>query len=243
MRAEALLSLHGYQVDIRSISEERNRLEMESLGFTFVPTVKLGDRAFAGFPDEVLLRELGLEVERASLNDTLEKLGNTIFVFNVLLEVVPHLPQELWSQQVVEERDRQLGQWVWHIFRFAEEVIEAVEDGHLSREKLLPMAERKYWIQASVFSDFPTIAEYGAGVVQRVRTWSQQLTESALDGTIDTPWGNLTTGGFLDHLHRHSAIHLRQILERVESDLPDFAHVPSDEVMSQIPNFGTLARD
>lgn len=221
-----------------------NRAELEALGFDFVPVVVLDGRAMIAFPEGPLRRELGI----AAL-DQPEKRGRrrvlgTMRSLRLLLAIVPHISDDHWTVQLVTERYRPLGQWVWHIFRFVEEVMQAARDQAIHREQLLRMAERRYWTEEEKYRSFKQIAEYGLGVERSLGVWMrEELPQVVTVEVLESPWGRLEMVDLLDQLDRHTASHLWQIIDKLRELDPSFEHLPTDEQMSRVPRYADLAAD
>lgn len=235
-----MLSGEGYEIEERNVSDAFHASVLESLGF-WVPTVVVGARAFPGFPEEALRRELGLPPgEGESLE---ERLATTLDVLEVVSGMVPHIPDELWEHRLAEERDRPLGQWVWHIFRFVEVVIEGVETGQLDQQSLREMSERKYWTQEREYGRFAEMGGYAESAVERLRRWVESGVREDDGRTVSTPWGDLSVSGVSAHMLRHSATHLYQLVGALEALAPDMKGMPSREVLDSLPFYHTRAAD
>lgn len=217
--------------------------ELRAYGFDSIPTIVLDGRAFPGFPDEVIWRELGIDAEELRDFDALmSHLHEALWCFGVLTDVVvKEIPDSLWSYRVVEERDRPLGQWVWHIFRFVDEILGVPSRGGLSWDDLLPMAELKYWSERDSFPTFSSIQRYGREVVGRLQAFTNGLTPDIAFQSHDTPWGPLPFSALLRHVERHTAVHLRQVISLLNRELGTEV-VPPDQ-LSRIPHYGTLQPD
>jgi len=241
--AKALLSRAGYTVEERTIGEDRGRQELKALGFDFVPVVVIGGRAFAGLPEDALRRELGLPVAELPWDRAKERVESTSFTLRTLLPVVPAIPNESWLVLMEPTRNRPLGQWVWHIFRFVEFVTESAAERKVQVEKLNEMSERRYWRQESQFRTFDDIARYGETMLQHLSDWAAHDLAGILDVPIDSPWGVITVIDLLDHLDRHSAVHFRQLLVKLGELRPDLENPVAPEALARIPTFTSLSRD
>ncbi|MQB01881.1 MAG: hypothetical protein GEU78_16650 [Actinobacteria bacterium] len=225
------------------MSEQTNLAEMQDLGFDTVPTVVVDGRAFQAFPDEVLKRELGIPIESNSLEIALKHLETSAQILAITADVVAALPQSLWSVRLVDNRDRGLGQWSWHIFQFAVECVEGIEGGVLEWEDVRRLAERQYWTDEETYLEFESIARYGKAVVERLSHWSRSVDDDLLSQEMESPWGILSGYGLISHLERHSAIHLRQIVDFVKARVPAYEAFPPVEFMETIPSYGSLKQD
>lgn len=217
--------------------------ELHSYGFDSIPMIVLEGRAFPGFPDEVVWRELGIDPEQLRDFDALlGSLHEALWCFGVLTDVVvSQIPDFLWSYRVVEGRYRPLGQWVWHIYAFADEILRVPSREGLSWEDLLPMAELTYWTERDKFPTFSSIREYGQGAVSRFQEFTNELRPEVAFASYDTPWGPLPLSALLRHVERHTAIHLRQVISLLNRELG--IPVVSPEQLERIPHYGTLTAD
>lgn len=226
----------------RSATDPFHASVLESLGF-WVPTVVAHGRAFPGFPEATLASELGLPPPLKNLEATIAGVGATEDIFRLLLAVVPNLPKSLMDLRLAPERDRPFSQWVWHIFRFGDEVIHASAAGSMPAENLRKMSERKHWSEESAYPSFQAIAAYGEQTLARLSVWRQTLDEAMLEEAVDTPWGILPIDAVVMHLLRHSAIHIRQIVEKLWEIAPDARGLPSEADLANVPEYHTLDRD
>jgi glutaredoxin len=236
-RARELLGRAAFDVDERNVIDTARRQELLALGFSEVPIVVVNGRALAYFPESAFRRALGLPPADVPVERARDRVQSTLFTLRAFLGIVPHIPQELWSAQLVTDRDRPLGQWTWHVFRLAEGLMESAVSGAVvvSREN----RERRTWIQESQFREFSKIAVYGDGVVRRLSEWSNLELAGVATMQLESPWGRITMLDRLDHLDRHSAVHTRQVVNLITTRVPDFAWLPSKEVLAQIPYFDT----
>lgn len=233
----------GYTLDERSIARDEYRRELESLGFTFIPVVVIDGTAMSAFPEGPLRQRLGLPTAEVSAERAQQRIRGTLFCLRVLLSVVPHIPNTMWPVQLVTERDRPLGMWVWHIFALVQEWTTEPATA-LTADRLRVLAERRYWRDEERFRTFDEIAKYGRQVTSDLEGWTERELGLALDLVISsTPWGTLTMLDVLDQLERHTAVHLRQVLSLLREKDPAAPWLPAEDVMDQIPHFETLARD
>jgi len=238
-----LLSREAYNVETRSLEHRQHRDEMAALGYTMVPVVVIDGRHFPGFPDEVLRRGLGLPSIAINVEDFRMKMKSGLGVLHMVERLVKHIPQELWEERLAPDRDRPLGQWVWHIFHLPEVFLGAVRDGVLGLDALKSATVRQHWYQEPEFPSFEAVASYAWAVIQRLDRWISSVDAHDLSQDIDTPWGLVTVAGALDHVERHSAIHLRQLVSYMKSRDDKFTHLPTDESLKQVPDYAILYKD
>ncbi len=231
-----MLSLHGYEVDNRNIGRPEYRAELTALGFKAIPVVVVEGRAFPGFPEEVLLRELGLPSAETDRPDERRQLDLARQVLEATLRLVALLPEERWSDLVTPDRDRTLGQWTWHVFRYVENVLEAADEGALPWEKIEPLVERRSWTQGAEFRSFADVSAYGARVADALAAWSRSLPEGGLSRRVDAYWGPSTMRTLVDNTIRHTSVHLRQLRQRLEEWRPDAPDVVSPELLAAMPD-------
>lgn len=240
-----MLSQNGYDVEERSVADPDIWAELEALGFDAVPVVVAEGRAFVAFPEEILRRELALppaavDLEKARL--AVASLSSTLRIAATMTEGIPN---DLWDRLIVEKRDRPLGQWVWHIFFFADLCLYAYEKGAIGRSKFDTMVDQSKWLQGKELKPlggFRAIARYGWEVADRIKSM-ESIDLEALTTDVHTPFGSFSLGGFIDQALRHTAVHLRQVIARMPAWVPDFASCPSLEEMNEIPSYNTLALD
>lgn len=238
-----MLSQAGYTLDERSIARDQYRRELEALGFTFIPVVVIDGEATSAFPEGPLRERLGLPAADVSDERAQQRARGTVFCLRILLSIVPHIPDSMWSLQLVTERDRPLGMWIWHIFELAREWTEEPTTA-ITPAGLRRLAERRYWTDEARFRTFAAIAAHGAIVTERFERWGERELPTAMGVVIpDTPWGTLSMLDVLDQLERHTAVHLRQVIALLTERQPNAPWLPGEQVMAQIPRFETLARD
>jgi len=231
-----LLSLHGYQIDDRNVARPEYRSELEALGFRAVPVVVADGRTFPGFPEEVITRELGLPAPEATPERQRRQLELTHRILAATVDVVAQLPDERWGDLVAEHRNRSLGHFAWHMFHFAEIIMETAEEKTLTWDKFHSSTETQYWDRSGDFPNFASVATYARGVVERFGVWSEALPEGALMEVMDTCWGRVTLHALIDNTVRHTAVHLRQLLSRLAEWQPDASvRVPSD-LLAAVPD-------
>lgn len=231
-----MLSLHGYEIDDRNIGQPEHRAELKALGFDSIPVVAVGGRGFPGFPEEVLLRELGLPPPGASPHDDRRALELVQQALAATLRLVAQLPEERWSDRVTPDRDRTLGQWAWHVFRYVENVIEAADEGALPWTKMEPLTERGTWTQGAEFESFASVCAYGRGVVERLEAWSGSLSEAELSRGVDAYWGPSTMRTLVHNTIRHTSVHMRQLRLKLGEWRPDAPDVVPAELLAAIPD-------
>lgn len=242
-RAEQLLRELGFEVTALSVQDRANFEAMEKLGFDSVPTILIGDKAFAGFPDEVIYRELGLESLRPMDFDGLvAELDTAAWCLAIFSErVVPRIPDDLWYWRLVPERDRPLGQWVYHVFRFANEVINTLDRGFLTWGHLKPGRELEFFEERDSFSTFSAIAVFGREVKSRFSAMMGTLTPEVAFQEVGTPWGELPVSALFRHVSRHTATHMAQTVGFLREKLGQ--EVLDSETLARIPSFTSLRPD
>lgn len=231
-----MLSLHGYEVDNRNVGRPEHLSELRALGFESIPVVVVDGRGFPGFPEEVLLRELGLPPPAGGPLDDRRRLDLVGQVVETAVRLVAQLPETRWSELVTPDRDRALGQWTWHVFRYVENVLEAAEEGELPWRKIEPLVERRTWTRSGDFQSFSAVSAYGGQVAERLRIWSSALPESGLSLEVRAYWGPSTMRTLVDNTIRHTSIHLRQLRLKLQEWRPDAPEVVSAELLAAMPD-------
>jgi hypothetical protein len=231
-------------LDERNVFRPEYKAELLALGFEFIPVVVIRGRAFAAFPEDLLRREVGLPPRPSRSGTAHQTIESAVSSLRILLGVVRHIPDEYWGLRLLPDRDRSLGQWVWHIFEIPLEFMNACERRTLRVEDIQRTVERKYWAQEREFLTFEAIAKYGANAVDRVENWASNRLDHVIDGTIDSIWGSITTVDLLDQLDRHSAVHLRQVVDKLTELMGvNFVGRPAPEVLARVPQFVSLKAD
>lgn len=230
-----MLSLNGYEIDDKNVAIPENRAEIEALGFDAVPVVAVEGKAFEAFPDEVIIRNLGLEAAPVSLEQQRAQMALAVRVLESTRNVVAALPDSCWGEPVSDLRNRTLGHFAWHLFRFAEIMMETADEKILPWDKLQECAETPYWTEAGRFPTFAAISSYARKVTDRFASWTPTLSEAALAEEMDTCWGRISLRSLLSYIVRHTGVHLRQLLQRVREIKPEACSLVPEEVLAKIP--------
>lgn len=239
IRAKQLLSLAGYELEVVNVSDPAGRERFLEAGFSVVPMVVIGGRTIAGWPEVNLRRELGMStvIDPSEAQRRLKEAQSTLIIAANLCD---EIPDSYFNEPVLIERDRPLSQWIWHIFEFPREVMTAASSGVWPQESFAKMSDRDEWERASEYVSFRDISEFGRGVVEILTRWAERIDEALLEREIKTPFGVHSVGSLLDHVHRHSAIHFWQLVDRLDvSDSEISKRIPSTD-LGQVPRYADI---
>lgn len=231
-----MLSLHGYQIDDRNVARPEYKAELESLGFRAVPVVVADGRTFPGFPEEVITRELGLPAPEVTPERQRRQLELAHRILAATLDVVAKLPDEHWGDLVSDTRNRTLGHFAWHIFHFAEIIMETADEKTLTWDTFQSSTETQYWDRTAEFPDFASVSAYGREIVERFAAWAQALPDGALTEVVDTCWGRVSLQALVEHIVRHTAVHLRQLLGKLRELRPDAPVRVPEDLLAAVPD-------
>jgi hypothetical protein len=231
-----LLSQAGREVELRNVAEDRYARELVALGFDTIPIVVIDGVAAPAWIEASLRRTLGLPQTELPEGGPVAYVESAIRSLDALLSIMPQIPDRLWAREVVPNRDRLFGQWVWHILRTAEATMDMAETRRFDIADAKEISEGAHWRRRAEFATFSAIAAYGGRVVARLREWAKQdLSDAAEDSRMiwDTPFGAVRLSERLQGLDRSMAVHLKQVIARMEQWEPAF-RPPPQEVMDKI---------
>ena len=213
-----MLARSGYHVEDRPVTVEANRRALTDLGFLSVPVVEVGGRAFPGFPLRSLTVNLGLARARFAPRATLRTLASGLDALEVVANLLPELPAEMWSEQAYPlqpGRNHTFGHFTWGMFRFLELTLQAPERGSLPWEDLQDSVQVSDWRSATRYHGFADVREYGLALLAGGREWQDRLTPQAMRAPLTTPWGALELHVLIGVLAEHTEIKRLHLFKRL----------------------------
>jgi glutaredoxin len=206
LRTKEFLSGHG--VDYESINVHGNpagMAELRKLGARSVPIVARGDEfVFAqSLADVVRFLDLKVRLHEALSPEAL--IGKIDLVLSAAMRYVRQIPPD-WLDKPFRNRARPIRILCHHVFRIPEAFVEAaVGQRELTYE--LIMQEPGPAIRTG-----DDLAEYGAGVLRRVKAWWAASEDRSGQAPFDTYFGRRSMQEVLERTAWHSAQHARQLM-------------------------------
>jgi glutaredoxin/uncharacterized damage-inducible protein DinB len=204
--------LSGLGVDYESINVSARPEamdELRELGVRTVPVVARGrDYVFAQELADVS-RFIGKEVafERLAPSALVEKWLN---VLTAAQRHVVQLPAERLAERATSGRDRSIRDLAYHVYQVPDAFLRAVQDGVQDLPALYNSAPPIEITSAR------HIADYGAGVTARLRSWWTSVPDESCAAQVQTYYGRQPLHHLLERCTWHSAQHARQIIAVLE---------------------------
>jgi glutaredoxin len=190
---------------------------LRALGFTSVPVVARGARAFAGWNPTKLAELLDIEhTERTAPAD--ELIRSLDMILAAAIRAVRQVPDGRLTMRS-PDRDRLLRQLAHHIFRVVDAGVDADILGRFPAGEWLAGGDMPQHTSAG------RIARYGEAVRAKFQRWFSEIDPAAFDRPIEADIGERTVAQVLERTRSHAAQHLRQLYEflrwcQVEPDRP-----------------------
>jgi glutaredoxin/uncharacterized damage-inducible protein DinB len=204
--------LSGLGVDYESINVSARPEamdELRALGVRTVPVVARGrDYVFAQELADVS-RFIGKEVafERLPASVLVEKWLN---VLAAAQRHVVQLPAEHLAERATSGRDRSIRDLAYHVYQVPDAFLRAVQDGV---QDLPTVYNAPPPIEVTSAHH---IADYGAGVSARLRSWWAEVRDKSCAEQVKTYYGPQPLHHLLERCTWHSAQHARQIIAVLE---------------------------
>ena len=210
VKVKEFLSGLGVEYESINVSARPEAMdELRELGVRTVPVVARGrDYVFAQELSDVS-RFIGKEVafERLAPSALVEKWLN---VLTTAQRHVVQLPAERLAERATSGRDRSIRDLAYHVYQVPDAFLRAVQDGVQDLPAVYNAAPPIEITSAH------HIADYGAGVTARLRSWWACLADKSCAEQVQTYYGPQPLHHLLERCTWHSAQHARQIIAVLE---------------------------
>ncbi len=182
--------------------------EVRALGVPRVPAVAVGGRVVHGWNPRGYAELVGVEYREADKLPPAElhrRLDRILASAEGLIRDMPaaHLGVK------PPERNRDLRDLAFHVFRVGLTFPDAMDSGRLPEEWFEERAPRD-------LADGPAVARYGALVRGRVGGWAEGAAASEYERVVDVYYGPQSGHELLERTTWHAAQHLRQLYALAE---------------------------
>jgi len=182
---------------------------LRQFGVRNVPVVTKGDRYVFGQVLKDVAELVGVRAPGAPALDAAQLVAKWDVVLEAAQRFVRQLPTEHIEERAVANRDRSIRYLAFHVFRIAEAFLEVTEGAELSVElPNVPPGDNE--------RTGAEIAQYGAGVVRRLRAWWEKTPDRTCSNKVPTYYGMQPLSDVLERSTWHSAQHARQLVAVLE---------------------------
>lgn len=196
--------------------------ELLAMGIRSLPVTIIGGQPIVGYSPNKISEALGLGVKLAPRDpdQTIPLLGRVMEAFRRSVRQMPD-DKLNWT---APDRDRPMSQFVYHVFRWGERTMEAVDSGVYA-----PVMDDEIGLSYESFQD---LADFGTQVLERYFEWSANQAFVALRNHPPLASDDKTVAERLDVITGHTVQHLRQLYWVMD----EFGVVPEDRIPdSELP--------
>ena len=210
--------------------------ELLAMGIRSLPVTIIGEQPIVGYSPNKISEALGLGVKLAPRDpdQTIPLLGRVMEAFR---RAVRQMPDDKlnWT---APDRDRPMSQFVYHVFRWGERTMEAVDSGVYA-----PVMDDEVGLSYESFQD---LADFGTQVLERYFEWSANQALVALRNHPPLASDDKTVAERLDVITGHAVQHLRQLYWVMdefgvgpEDRIPD-SEFPQEYILTLVSKTGGL---
>jgi hypothetical protein len=196
------------------LNDPAGREQLLKFGVTSVPVLARGTQYIFCQNLEDVAEFVGLQGTGHTPLSPPELMTKWTAVLGAAQRYVCQLPNERLLERAIDNRDRSIRLLTHHIFRIGEAFLEVAIDGAEYRLQLANVPPPD-----GTFLTGREIAAYGDEILDRLRTWWEQLSDKSCHQKIKTFYGPQPAHQLLERSTWHSAQHTRQlsaVLERFQ---------------------------
>ena len=183
--------------------------QLKALGVRNVPVVAIGERFTFAQNLKDVAKFVGTVLNREQLPASV-LVPRYISILETAQGLVRQVPTERMGEQVIPNRPRLIRPFVYHIFRIGEAFLLTYSGDEYSNG----LANRE---PPETMQTGAQTAEYGQGVIDRLKAWWKSANDPLLQKQLNTYYGVQVAHDVFERTTWHSAQHCRQlavVLER-----------------------------